>query len=347
MNTPSEAPFSLADSLSIVLPYLAPALADEMGRSDLLRHAASIPAIPFALLECRLAQPGPVDLSIGVADDERQKQRLERGLARLADGSRGWDEVMRFVTRWRAAEPGTAGPQTAWFEFDVAGSGPSAPAVFLTLPCPDGDAGPVGAAAWLSAELPELVERWEATLPQGAGGLFAGTMPARATRTARLNVAGFSADAASAWLAAHGSRPPTEPETFEMLFRLGGATILAVDLGDRLGPRFGIECKPTTEEAALQILDFLTRRGLCSGPAAQAVHTWRGCDSPLRAGSWPVHLVLDALASGAAAPSLLVREINHLKIVWDEGVPSEAKIYLSFRHTIASESGRDGRNRAD
>ena len=89
MSAPDR--FSLADTLGFALKALPGELADPKGHDRLFQLATKLPPIPHILLECRLGEPGPVDLSLCVANAEIDKALLSQQYIelRLACGVSG------------------------------------------------------------------------------------------------------------------------------------------------------------------------------------------------------------------------------------------------------------------
>jgi hypothetical protein len=341
--------FSLADSFRMMLPHLPGALVSDRVAAHLVQFAEVLPPIPRVLLECRLTDDPQVDLSFGVSADRLEKHRLRHSLSRSAGSGDEWRRFMRFLDWWCDDPQAAEGLLSAWFEFDVAAAPDGAglrqdagapPSVFVALE------GPIDIASTaldiLNPGFSAQLARWRARLPEGIVTSFAGVMLPRRGADLRLNLKAFEPDGALHWLSEHAVRPPGAPEVFRDIFELGGAPILTVDAGNRIAPRFGLECSPKTPEATAAMFDILARHGLCRADKYKAVLDWPGFETALESqAGWPMHLVLDALTRANRGPDVLYRHINHVKVVFGPDGPSEAKAYLAFDHVILPELLRE------
>lgn len=343
--------FSLADTLDCVLPFAPASLVPERTRGRLGKVAAGLPPIARGLLECRLPDPGQVDLSLGVLDCGREKTMLRERFRALDDGSSAWARVRAFAEHWLVAAVDADRGRYAWFEFDVDDTVRDcpAPSVFLSV-------GELGAAhgweeelAILSPDAPAAAAAWLARLCSGARVEFFGIMVPRANDRVRLNLTFRASGLAWDWLAAHGARPdPDLRPIFDGLFR-AGAPVITVDAlpggqSGALAPRIGLECRPTDAADARAIFEICRAQDLCDARALDDALAWTGATSALDgAAAYPAHLVLAELTGPGGGPGALLREINHVKITFGASGLEAAKIYLSFTH--AQPNGR--RNRSD
>jgi hypothetical protein len=102
---------------------------------------------------------------------------------------------------------------------------------------------------------------------------------------------------------------------------------------DGAGPRLGVEV-PLQRRAQLEgsLRESAWVRSL-AGPAAaaekvEALHAWPG---------WTA-----AVLPHQPWRSLLVRRVNHVKLVFQEGCAPQAKAYLAVRHTPRTNRTREG-----
>lgn len=325
-----ESRFSLADTLRCVLPFAHKGLIADPARRRLLSLASQLPPLARGLLECRFDGQAPVDLSQSVLDTEEERSALLACFAQMRDGSCAWEQVLRFMDDWQG------GPDTdryAWFEYDLdEDTATPAPSVFLSVGARGGDHG--WALGSLGPEAEAIVDRWLKRLPEGAQVDFIGAMLPRDPMRLRLNLSGLGADAAWTWLRANGCNlPEIARDAFTTLFEIGTPVLAVEILPDCLGPRIGIECRPTDAQSATAILALCQAHKLCPPEALEMLHGWRGTTSGLETQSgFPIHLILESLTREDAAPAILVRDINHIKVSLSEAGLEQAKVYLSFRY---------------
>lgn len=338
-------------SLSGVIPtvnrYMPAALTPA---AALGRLAVNCRALPAALthglyLECRLSADARVDLVVQVD---------ERGRAILAGANPSarlpwqllahphWEQVRRLCARWADPSSPLAGSiRGVWLEFDAPGAHEPAdvplPGVFVKLE-PSAPAGPERALEAVLAALPGVspmpgsvraFRRCVEELPAGAYVSYLGSFAPRGTDAVRLCLVGIVEDALPGYLARVGW--PGDPRALADLLRSVGAPdgrrlhpgpgMLHLDVGgDGVQPRIGLEY---VLERGGQIsgrlretgfLDRLVELGLCTAAKRDGLLAWPGYSFENFAHElWP---------------SLVKRRVNHVKLVYEEGRPPEAKGYL-------------------
>ena len=329
---PNRTHASLLDSLECALPYASENLVPHKARQRLEHLALALPPIVRGLLECRLVEAETVDLSIGVLDTVSDKTRLHDCFAKMNDSSPAWERIMAFMSEWEGQTDSSPSSRFAWFEFDLDrhGSGYPAPSVFLSF----GE--PAAAATWNSALLqlsetaPERVAYWLSRLPSGAVVDFVGVMVPREQAPIRLNMSGLTSETAWRWLADNGVvLPDSFRDVFDMLYDIS-APSLTVEAGEtRLGPRVGLECRPSSVAAAEEVFDLCHALSLCSPNVMADAERWRGKSSAFGpAADLPMHMLLEAAVQPEAPPTVLLREVNHIKFTFTPSGVEEAKIYL-------------------
>jgi hypothetical protein len=332
---------SLADILSLALPHASEDLISVKARGRLERVASTLPPIPCVLLECRLNGASQVDLSLGVSNSPRERQ-LVADFFSTANDARGWKSFSRFADWWCRNEEPENGIDSLWLEFDAKDPAEPLPAPSVFLPITKARDGQRLASPAVCRGLDllkpggsQLLGQWLQRLPSEAKATFIGTMLARDSDGLRFNIANFTTDAAWSWLQSFGPPRPELEGSFADVFRLGGSPVLTVDVDADIGPRFGIECQPTFE-SAFELLTVLERNKLCSRNIESAVRVWPGQAHPLADADvkWPLVLVLEALRQPELPLSLLLRFINHIKVVFDTSRMVEAKIYLAINHVL-------------
>lgn len=337
--------FSLADTLSFALKALPPELADPAGHDCLMKLAAKLPPIAHILLECRLGKPGPVDLSLCVANGEIDRSLLRHYLLQDSAANNRCQPLSNFLRWWCDANPPDSGLKSAWLEFDVDSKTDTLtpPAVFLSV---NQTLEPLSATAIGAGEALEKLQtggndrlnHWLARLPAGAIPTFIGVMLSRSASALRLNLAGLTAESAWTWLTRYGAlTDDANRELFLQVYKLAGKPILCVDIDDQLGPRIGLECRPETQQNTQSMYNILAQHNVCGTAQFEAVQNWTGHDSPFDThDEWPLHLVLESMIRTSAGASALVRQVNHVKIVFETTGITEAKIYLGLNHAVYS-----------
>lgn len=339
-TSPPTDHFSLHDSLAVVLPHLSSALASAPAVRQVQALADTLLPIPRALLECHLGDPAlPLDVSQCVFPAERD------WFAAFARGRTGWPVIAAFADEWQNPASLLAdGIENVWLEFDTGRS--PLPGVFLKLR-EAGDSQPC-ADQWQVAEnaLKLLLPNHHDHLRRcfeiaGDVGIVThvGVMLSRPSTAVRLNVAVESAAAAQDYLNACGwpGLPPPLAETFEQVFEYVQHPILTLDAGEVISPRIGLECVPghryILDEAWERFLGFLLERRLCSVEQAAALRAWPGYSDPTRSDEWPLYLMLKTLAQPTASLDVLIRQLNHIKLVFQPDAPMvAAKAYLGYNH---------------
>jgi hypothetical protein len=248
---------------------------------------------------------------------------------------------------------------TIWMEFDDDRHDPergfTTPGVFLKM-APE-EEGPEGEArAWSQAlhglrtlrgrELDRPVsgalEACRDRLPAEAHAAYLGWFPARSRSTVRLCVADPPDRGIPAYLEALGWGTPGERARLsEVLERLGGpggpeggVRLLDLDVEDGVRPRIGLEYildRRAQMEGRIRETRWL--EGLSDHAAAD----------PVRLGAlerWPGYTM--ERFPHELWRSVAVRRVNHVKIVFEPGVPLRAKAYLCLYFDHRSRWAADG-----
>jgi hypothetical protein len=294
-------------------PALKPPLFSARSRDRLRALAPDLPPAGLLLLEYHLcSEPGRLDLSIS--------------------------EVAEFP-------PAFDGPllralkQPLFFEYDldIERASPAVFAAYSRSTPADGNR----LIALATELLGPLAPRAQALLRRGAvaqasSGAWVthlGAMLSREGRPIRLNIGGPSAGALRRYATEIGCTPAAR-SALDALFALtenfDPRWILCVDMVDRPLPRIGLECYlPPEPERWDRLLGHLRAERLCTLAEAAAIGDWPG-QSTLGAERPEPLRSLDALL-GRGSGGAVLRSINHLKLVADDG-DVHAKIYLAARY---------------
>ena len=341
---------TLAGTLRVLAPHLPDALVPA-GALDAVHAVAD--RLPAALtgelyLECRLAAGEPrVDLVVHVQDAGRALLAGAGTDDAFPDGlaaAPAWRRIRAFCAEWATpASPLHRQVPAIWLELDVdpALGGAEEPGVFvhfgwLNARGPSPSAWAAAAADAVGALTGEPVpaatraalERCVSALPAGAAPLYAGVFPGRPDGALRLCASGLVGEAAHGWLRAVGVE--LDAASRALLANVGpgaapGLVHLDVGVGG-VSPRVGVEV-PLHRRGQLHgeirewdALARLAAAGVADGGKVAALAAWPGWS----AGELPHE---------PGVTRLVVRRVNHLKLVLEAGKEPEAKAYLCVFHT--------------
>jgi hypothetical protein len=358
---PRSTMISLAHTLDALAGYLPAALVPPGGYRGARETAAQLPAAltRWTYLECRLGgRAAPVDVIVEIDAAGRDiltgaNRALAPGPSLAADPV--WGRVVELCRRWAdPASPLSRWVESLWLEFDSGGGGMARPGVFIGFApcaCAAGNAGERCARVALALETllgaplemgqRRALERCHRHLPPGASVLYAGSLLPRGDGALRVCAGGIGAGALPAFLRAAGWPGPYAPLEAALpelhAVREGAAArdpaLLHLDVGaDGVRPRLGLEYVFGWKEQArgrlaeTAFVRHLARRGLCTGEEAAALAAFPGCATE--------HLPHELWRS------LVVRRVNHVKLVFDGSRPAEAKGYLVlhnrfWKHAVA------------
>ncbi|MEP6994835.1 MAG: hypothetical protein ABI968_09965 [Acidobacteriota bacterium] len=305
-------------------------------------------------MECRLGEGAEgVDLVIRI---EKDRLELLREVAATRSSSLrahpAWKRLHAFCEEWADPHSGLGEAlDHIWLEFDVPSGGagaPAVPSVFARL-----HEHPNGASRHPSSErvhrvlrallgstlsdgLTQSLGRCMAALPDSAQPAYIGVMFSRCIDAARLCVTGLTDELLMRYLKhIRWPGPAAEVAAIASAVRRyspsGATSLLHVDVGERIRPRLGLEYSLARldqlkgrfgDEPLLQ--DFVERR-LCTPVKRQGLLAWPGHSfESFEHELWE---------------SLLVRRVNHVKLVFESGFPLEAKAYLQFSHRFHARRG--------
>lgn len=341
---------SVSDSLLHLEPHLPEALVSPAGRARLHVAAAALPAALTHCLyvECRAGGNGAADLIVDVDLDGAAVLADANPAIRLSGAQRAdphWAPVIAFARAWRRQDgPLGADIAGAWLEFDLAG--PASPSGWPSLFIDFGDDVASGSSAdrrltvvqgviaATNVALPSPVaggiRRAIEALPGCASLLYMGIMLARGVHTVRLCIMGMSPDVLARYLVriAWAGDLPRVRALVDAIALDGGQTqpaIVHLDVGASVQATLGLEYplarvpQRRGEIAETAFLGYLEQQGLLATRERLALLEWIGLDERIRAHElWP---------------SVIVRRVNHVKVVLrPEGAPA-VKLYLCAEST--------------
>ena len=328
--------YSLDDYLQVVASHLPPALLSPQALLHIRRLARALAPASLFGFESRLATAdATVDFLVGFAASSASRALFDSGTFEDARASGllaqpGWAPFRAFAAEW--ADPASqlyAEGDTVWLEFDVASGGDvlAVPNVFFGLKA-SGTAQAVAAIGLQcllgeprAAVVVQRLARCFDALPPQARIRYVAVMLARQVEGVRVIIYPEHWDQIAPYLERIGWPGPLD-EVVEVLapycqqaVRLG----LAVDVGASVGPKIGLECflderlHPRPDPRWPAMLEQLVAAGLCTHDKRDALLSWPGGQR----------------TSQFLWPSVFLRRLNHLKLVYAPGRPLEAKAYLA------------------
>ncbi|WP_375472237.1 hypothetical protein [uncultured Nostoc sp.] len=177
------------------------------------------------------------------------------------------------------------------------------------------------------------------SLPTGATISHLGAILSRQANAVRVNVKGVSPEQLSDYLMQIGWTDSTN--TFSALVltlsKFVDFILLSFDVGDTVLPRIGLECfldnQPDEEPRWQLFLDYLVEAGLCTPVKKNAFLAWPGLSAKSSVPDlWPSNISFGDRLLGSRAFSIFWRRVNHIKLIYQPGIPLEAKGYLAFGH---------------
>jgi len=122
-------------------------------------------------------------------------------------------------------------------------------------------------------------------------------------------------------------------ELADLLSGFCGSTVLALDLGESVLPKIGLEISFDEDDTAKggpqwkEFLGYLTDEGLCTGKKADALLEYPGhiLQNPGRS-FWPANLRKASVFWGR---SIFINRLDHFKVTYQKDCPHKAKAYLS------------------
>jgi hypothetical protein len=346
---------SLADFIHPLAPHIPPALISAAALQDIQRVARLLPtALAHYLLgfECRLAETTAAADFLVCASAELGGRQALAAHAGPADHP-AWRRVHKFAVEWN--KPGNivhGAINTLWLEFDIASAHADVPPpnVFFGIQA-HGDPAIVdaGLALLLGRRLHTQVEDQlhlcMAALVPDLHAPFAGVMLARVDDASpdrvRLVVYAPSLEHVVAYLERVGWQGSFDAlrRSVEPFTRSVDYLWLNLDVGLHVGPRLGLECyffgqaQPPQETRWQALLDRAVERGYCTLTKRDALLAYAGVSPVTAAGEmWPddVGIVFDALRPLGLTG--LIRELHHLKLIFESTSLVEMKAYLCARY---------------
>jgi hypothetical protein len=333
---------SLRGQLDLVRPHLVPRICSEADFRAVQDLGDELPVVATSGFEYAMKRPRRgVDLSIAfrrpqpagryLASDDGVGTRVRALLAAAADpGSKLYDAFGVY-----------------WLEFDTS-MGERRPSLFAGPRAAEPSdviirASEIVLDAPLAPVVRRAVARWSA--PRSGVKLFqAGWMLGRPRPGLRLCFCTAEAETMQALIAemTSGEQRDLLVDACRRYADLTSEIALAVDVGEgEIAPRVGLELgfRGWKPEQSLprwgDLLDRLVAENLCSRSDCRALLSWPGrMNEQSAAGAWPVHLRGAGTLLGPYRAHI-ARALNHVKLVAQQGVMTDAKAYLVVLQTWA------------
>jgi hypothetical protein len=311
--------------------------------------AARLPPAANLALECHLHEDAIyVDLIPQFIRPGGSVAALARG---DADGV-GWSAVRDFCAGWIETDsPLARDIHAIWLEFDlgVEPAIPPQPSIFV------GFAGAAKSAGYgplvemtitalqpslLSAAFRQRLTACFAALPAGTDLFSIGFMLARRYDRARICIGHLPPAGVLPYLRQVGWPGPwaAAADLAANLAPLVDEYGLALDMGDSLSPKLGVECylfepRPRQESRWARLLDYLIATGCCAPAKAEALLRWPGRHFHQLTLGEIAELRANSPSLAPRMQNLLTRRISHLKLVLEPDQAPQAKAYLELSHT--------------
>lgn len=335
---------SMADYLKVVTPYLHSELLSPSSIFHLQALAQSLPPFSSAMLEFRLgAGQSQTDLSVFFP-------RRTLNLSETLLNHPVWQALHNFCQECVNPESFLYNCLTyIALEFDLDGQPSEIPIPCIFLAWNQGAVHDAQALIKMALTLPNYsvssklkdnIRRCVDSLPNGAKVAYIGAMLSRPSEVLRVIMGGIPPDQFSDYLMQIGWCESTETistlvsNLYELVDEI---RFLSFDIGDVIYPRVGLEFflkqQPENEPRWELFLDRLIEMGLCTLAKKNALLAWPGVSQKADAPElWPQNLMGGDYLLGSRASSVFWRTINHIKIVYQPGIPLEAKGYVMFGH---------------
>lgn len=361
---------SLEDYLRVVAPYISHQLISPESLAHIATIARFLPAnvTSFLIFECRLGESQPrADFLLSVAASEIGREILAGrnsavDLPETLLTNPVWNRIRTFCSNW--ADPTSMlyeQTHSIWLEFDVVGLPAKVPipSIFLgpkyiepnlsnstkfeRITNPYQWVTETALRTLFSKPIPlsfeqKLFDCFD-LLPTGACIFHIGAMLARQVDTVRVCITDIPPDKLLDYLSHLGwTGSISKLEAFILeLSSWVDRVDLDLDVGDTILPKIGLECyfnlQPQFEPRWQLFLNRLVENGLCIPAKRDAILAYPGYfHERTNRELWPKNLLRASNLLGQRVSSIFIRQLNHIKFVYQPDSPIEAKAYLSAGH---------------
>jgi len=178
-------------------------------------------------------------------------------------------------------------------------------------------------------------------LPAGGRIIQVGAMVARGASFVRMCPKGMGAEQIVSYLTDIGweGRADRLSVLVHDLMGMVDRVCLGLDVGDVVAPKVGLECyyvpkrAPSEELRWYAFLDYLVEAGLCTSAKRAALPQYPGyAHEDSHREQWPEPLLTISRLQSSKYLSTIARGLHHIKIVFEDARPVQAKAYLSIDH---------------
>lgn len=354
--------------LSAVFRHLSEDLIAPDAAASLGQFACLLPPVPLTIFESRVGNPrAAVDYLVCV----EPTWILNPKVTGLISADERWSDICYFGKKWAdspTSDPFRRAVDSVWLEFDTSQSLQQVmPGIFFaSLEAQifqSSYADHCQAIQTAFAHLPYLADNREIQrqlqrcldcLPAEARIYALGDLNGRSVKQLRVAIAQAPTHKLPRFLSDIGW--PGDYQVVDSLIRQVAPDVSAVsidlDIGDGVLPQIGLEfTNPNRFQRQWwqEMLDRLVEAGFCLPARRNALLEWQGyTNETANPDIWPNDLVQ---TSHLVPPiyCLIVRFINHLKVVYKPGQPIEAKAYFAAKQVCTnrrqlSNHGRSGRS---
>jgi len=361
---------SLAEILRLIEPAAVPKLMTVSNWNKITYISQILPNAlsSFFGFEYRLGDTlAEADFLLCVAADEAGKKVLgDRNYAislpALVTEAAIWHRIQTFARQWNTSTSAIAKDVfNIWLEFDTpdafADGEIPIPSFFMGVndvyKCDSLDE-QKQRRAWLVEEtlpllfgksLPtanqEMLYHCFQELPKGAHVFQIGLMLARQVETVRLCIRNISPLQIASYLSAISWKGNIEKLTqfLHLLSPLVDRIDLNIDVDFSTRSKVGLECylfqQPSLEPKWITFFDFLEEKELCLPEKRESVFSYPGfLRESTNQDQWPEGLKRLTKILGTKNEGILFRGIHHVKVIYENDAPQEAKSYLYVNRQI-------------
>lgn len=353
----------IADYLDLVVPYLSPTLVPAAAIAFMRSVTGQFPAALTRCfwIECRLGgDASTADFTFSVTRPERDvffKPGRQRGFDPSLLHHPLWRRLAEFYQAW--GDPASSlyhNVLQTYLEFDQQGTGeplyrpgfyfgsteipPARPEPTQNFDWIYDTALPLISSADLSSIDAETLRLSISSLPAGGYIYPIGVFLAREDACLRICVSGIPPDGILPYLRSIGySEDLTEVGSWVSAVSPLAEIHLAFDISEGIGPKIGFECRQYASSFSAQpgkeaaFYDFLCSRGCCTHEEKEALLRFPGfMDSRSPDQAWFDLSLPDGGEPHSGLVSTIRRDVSHIKLVFQPGLPVAAKAYLQLVH---------------
>ena len=348
----------LEDNLKVVEPYVPHQLISPEAFSHIKTIARTLPPILSAGFECRLGIDEPkADFAMCVTASDKSRNTLAD--LNSAIDHPVWSRIHNFCHHWAdQTSPLYENVENIWLEFDVNGPSPKTPVPSLFFSIKDISLGnSSGLLSETTAKYESIIETALSlllncplssevkrnllicfnALPAGAIIFQVGVLLARNSNSVRLCVGRIPKNQVLQYLINIGWTGSIKDmkDILSTLADFVDEINLNFTVDNTVLPKIGIECEfinqPKTNSKWSLFLHYLVKNRLCTPDKRDGFLNWPGAsrENPNKE-LWSTDLVRTSTFLGSRATCILLRQLNHIKVVYQPNTSLEVKGYMWF-----------------